>query len=559
MRIEGRGLRIPCWIATGTTVVFAVLFGLSQTGLGDQEARHGSHVAFPVVTHYPEPGGHEADRRRRDDLGWGRFNASVTDHVAPTRERVMAAVRRWEKVGGRPVDVYNDVRSVKSGVDRLQVVNNVVVEQSLWTFFIGQNWRADGGPYLLVVCGSTGTSSNNSRAYGGRGGALRLPDEVARRGAAGTPFILAFANLGGRESQGLHPDALRSAGAGIAFARDRFNIDADRVVFAGKSRGGMGALTWGANPLGLDYGTAAIFAHSSATDWGEILYQPDGTWPFVGSLAAAELSPERKPIWQPGSEHEARMGRMRDVMAGSTDPAIMRSRSPLGRVASYRGAYLAVGWGTHEPNIGPAQWFSFCQALEDADIPFYAQFTLAGGHWNSEGVSGAFDRYLTQALTGAADDLPTGRHWNAWSETDEDAGAHGAVEGDPVFTILPRVTSPGRPNAVYVGAPDGSRVQLAALTESGEAWVDTALTIGRDFARVDLTVPLPGRYRWRFEVDGVTIPDSAIVQRDDEGRPVPPVTVVREDDGPIRLFGSPRGARAFGHAWVIHRPSPSEH
>lgn len=288
-----------------------------------------SHITFPIVTHYPERGGTQADRFRKDPPDWGNYSAFVTDHTAPSWERVVRSVRRWEERGGCPVDVYNQMDSLRSGVARMQVVNNVVIGTTLWTFFVGPNWKRDGGPYTFVVSGRTGASSNNSAAYGGTG-PLKLPDYVAQLGMAGYPFILAFVNQGGRESQGNHPDVLRSVGEGIAFAKAQFKIDDQKVVFAGKSRGGASALMWGANPLGLNYKTAAIFAHAPPTHYGTIGYQPTGTFPMLGAMVAHAMTGE--PSWMPDAAHEERMRILRDCMAGSQDPDTMRTRSPIAQV-----------------------------------------------------------------------------------------------------------------------------------------------------------------------------------------------------------------------------------
>lgn len=535
-------------------VLFSVLLVTGFLTGCSETLRYDSTVDYPIVTHYPEPGGTQADRRRVRPPGWERYSATVTDHTAPSKARVFRAVRRWEQKGKCPVDVYNHMDRLRSGVARMQVVNNVVIGKSLWTFFVGPNWQADGGPYIFVVSGRSGATSNNSSAYGGTG-PLKLPDDVARSGMAGYPFVLAMVNQGGRESQGNHPEMLRSVGAGIAFAKAHFKIDDQQVVFAGKSRGAVSALMWGANLPGLDYRTAGIFAHAPPTNYGTICYQPNGTFPFLGNAAAAELSKDRKPDWVPGAVHEEQMRVLRDCMSGSQDPEVMRRRSPVAQVESYRSLYLAVGFGTHDPGIGPSQPFDFCQALDVAEVPYYAEFTLGGAHSNSEGVRQAFSSFMMGLLKGEPVELPEGRHWNRTVFL-EDRGkyVHRDLEdGSPVWTIFPRITTGQRENAVYVGAPDGSEIRiLARSVDDGPDWVDHETMVNWDYVRVDLPLPpAPGRYRWTFEVGNTVIPDDAIIVRDAHGRPLPPETVVLEKERYLHeMVEKSEAARTFGHAWV---------
>ena len=72
-----------------------ISFGLFCFCLGcSEQPRFDSVIDFPIVTHYPESGGVKADRQRRDPPGWGRYSAVVTDHNAPSKARVIRAVRR---------------------------------------------------------------------------------------------------------------------------------------------------------------------------------------------------------------------------------------------------------------------------------------------------------------------------------------------------------------------------------------------------------------------------------------------------------------------------------
>ncbi|MBT3604883.1 MAG: hypothetical protein HN521_17620 [Candidatus Latescibacteria bacterium] len=516
-----------------------------------EKPRFESHFEFPIVTHYPQQGGAKADKNRKSPPGWGNFSNVTTDHTAPTRDRVIRSIQRWERSGDCPVDIYNHIDSLKSNVPRLQVINNVIIGKSLWTFFVSPNWKKDQSDYILVVSGRTGSSSNNSTAYGG-GGPLKLPEQVAKAGIMGYPFILAFVNQGGRESQGNHPDVLKSVGEGITFAKQNFHIDDQRIVFAGKSRGAASALIWGANPSNLNYKTAAIFAHASPTNYGTICYQPNGTFPILGSLVAAELSPNHKPNWIPSEEHNRQMHILRDCMAGSQKPDTMKTRSQIALVDQYKDIYLALGWSTHDPMVGPQEGFDFVQALDNANVPYFSEFTLSGTHSNSQGVRNAFGKFMRNQVGISTEELPTGRAWNQMIQKKDKHQYKVLEDGSPVWTVFPQITTANRDNAIYVGAPDGSQVYILAKKVGGDVtWLEEDTKVEWDYVRVDLPPPPePGRYKWTIVVGNVEIPDEAISTRDSKGKPLPAETRVLEKERYIdELFDRSENARTFGHAW----------
>lgn len=511
-----------------------------------EKPHYNSHIDFPIVTHYPEQNGTKADKNRKKPPGWGNYSAVTTDHTAPSKDRVIRAVRRLEKAGDCPVDILNHIDKLKTNVPRLQIINNVIIGKSLWTFFIGPNWQQDQSDYIFVISGRTGSSSNNSTTYGG-GGPLKLPEQVAQAGMMGHPFILAFVNQGGRESQGNHPDMLKAVGEGIAFAKEKFHINDQRIVFAGKSRGAASALIWGANPLNLNYKTAAIFAHASPTHYGTICYQPNGTFPMLGALVAAELSSNRKPNWVPGEEHNTHMHILRDCMAGSQNPDTMKTRSQIALINNYKNVYLALGWSTHDPMVGPQEGFDFVQALDDANIPYFAEFTLGGTHSNSQGVQTAFDQYMLKQFGKFTEELPIGRTWNQLT-IEKDKHHYETIEdGSPVWTVFPQITTANRDNAIYVGAPDGSEVYiLIENTTNDQVWFETDTQVEWDYVRVDLPAPpQPGHYKWTLVVGNVEIPDETIIQNK------PPETWILKEERDIHeLFDRSENARTFGHAWI---------
>lgn len=516
-----------------------------------EKPKFDSHFEFPIVTHYPQTGGTQADKNRKNPPDWGNFSATTTDHTAPSKDRVIHAVKRWEEAGKCPVNVYNHIDSLKTNIPRLQVINNIIIGKTLWTFFIGPNWSPDKNNYPLVISGRTGSSSNNSSAYGG-GGPLKLPEKVAQAGMKDHPFILAFVNQGGLESQGNHPRVLQSIESGIAFAKTHFHINDQRVIFAGKSRGGASALMWGANPLNLNYKTAGIFAHAAPTNYGTVCYQPNGTFPILGSLVAAQLSPNRKPSWIPGPEHTQHMQILRACMAGSQDPDTMKIHSPIQFIDHFRNLYLAVGWGTHDPVVGPQEGFDFVQALDEAGISYFSEFTLGGTHSNSQGVENAFELFMQNELGITNHDLPTGRTWNHLTIEQGKRHYHTLEDGSPVWTIFPQITTTNRDNAIYVGAPDGSEVYLLAEKDDETTWIEMDTKVEWDYVRVNLpTPPASGQYKWTLVVSNVQVPESAIIKHTVHGPPFPSETHVLARERYLdELFDKSENARTFGHAWV---------
>lgn len=532
-----------------------VLLVMVLTILGCREKPiYDSQIDFPIVTHFPEEGGTKADTNRKQPPSWGNYSAVTTDHTAPDWDQVIQSVKRWEKSGECPVDLYNHIDSLKSNVPRLQVINNVIIGKTLWTFFVGPNWKQNEGPYILVVSGRPGTASNNSSAYGG-GGPLKLPEKIAQAGMKGHPVILAFVNQGGRESQGNHPDVLTSIGEGITFAKEKFRIDNQRVVFTGKSRGAASALIWGANPLNLDYKTAGIFAHTPPTDYGAICYQPNGTFPQLGSLVAKELSPNHKPNWVAGTEHNTQMQILRNCMAGSQQPDTMKTRSPIAYINRYKDTYLALGWSTHDPVVGPQEGFNLVQALDEANIPYFAEFTLGGTHSNSQGVKTAFEQFMKTLLGQSTDPLPTGRTWNSLTIKNEKQQYQILEDGSPVWTVMPQITTANRNNAIYVGAPDGSEVYALAEHVDNEdvTWIEIDTKVEWDYVRIDLpTPPQPGRYKWIIIVANVEIPHTSVLNFDpNKDEPEPIETLVLENERYIHeLYNQSENARTYGHAWI---------
>ena len=552
--------RQACWrgplaffILFAPGVVTGVLWFLVYSN----ERELDSSAEFPIVTHHPSPGGTQPDRRRRDDLGWGRFNNSITEPSTPSREQVQEKIRYLERTATCSVEIFNSAKLVNSGVKRLQVVNNMVIGRTLWTFFLSPGWKQDGGPYALIVSGNPGTTPNNGRVYGTGKDVVSLPEDVALAGMTGYPVVGAVVNCGGRESQGNHPEVLKSIGEGIRFAREQFNADSKRVIFVGKSRGGAAALMWGANPLGLEYKTIAIFAHSPPTDFGLFTEIPVGTFPLFGALTSEIFSPDESKEWQFDDQFQERLQTGFKCYSGSTSQSEMTSRSPIAHVDKLKGIYLALGFGTHDPLVNVDQAFSFVHALETGGIEHFVEFTLGGGHWNSRGVRSAYENYTRKLLTGAEIELPKGRHWNRYRQSPtRKKEVYDPVKEQPVWAIFPVVTTPQRPNSVYVGAPVGSRVRIVASAKSsGQSWIATEKEIEKDYIRINLSVPpSSARYIWQIEIDGKQIPVSAIISYDAQGRKILPETLVIASERSLPEAIIPGEDRAFGLAWVMEVP-----
>ncbi|MDP6039682.1 MAG: hypothetical protein QGG64_14120, partial [Candidatus Latescibacteria bacterium] len=290
------------------------------------------------------------------------------------------------------------------------------------------------------------------------------------------------------------------------------------------------------------------FAHVTPTNYGTVCYQPTGTFPQLGSLVAKELT--GKMGWMAGADHEVGMRILRDCMAGSQDPDTMRSRSQIAQIERFRDVYLAVGWSTHDPSIGPSQGFDFCQASDEAGVEYYAEFTLGGEHRNSQGVTRVFEKFMKGLLVGEIPkDLPVGQMWNRYVVEKGKRRYEDVETGSPVWTILPQITTAKRDNAVYVGAPEGSEIYLWAAEVSGKGvWVEVDTTVALDYVRVDLpSPPAPGRYRWSIAVGNIVLENSARIV-DEQGNVLPPETEVLAEERYIHeLEGK---TRTFGHAWV---------
>ncbi|MDA0709503.1 MAG: hypothetical protein O3B73_04750 [bacterium] len=538
------------WIPTTAFLipfVFSSILGLLACG---EKPRTDAHIDFPIATHYPKRDGSRPDTHRKEPPGWGHFSASTTDPTAPTRDQVHRAARRWGEAGACPVDIYNHIDSLRSGVPRLQVVNNVLIGQSLWTFFVGPGWqKGESRPILILTC-PPNEASNNGCVYGNDRG-LELPEAVARAGKMGHPIVLAFVNRGGLESLGNHPDVMQSVGEGIVFAKQHLDIDPNRIVFAGQSLGGASALIWGANPLNLDYKTAGIFAFASPTNCATLLNLPRGTFPASGRLAAASLFADRTSV---RAASESDMQILRDCLAGSQNPDSLAARSPIAHIDRYKNIYLALGWRTHDPLVGPQEGFDFVQALEKAAIPYYAEFTLGGPQGPSQGVKAAFEQFLRREFGLSSEELPRGRSWVRESFGNDKRTGTTIDDGSPIWTVFPQTTTASLDNAIYVGAPDGSDVYVMAegVGDDPVTWYETDTRVEWDYVRVNLPVPpRPGRYKWTVVIGNAEMPNDSVLPSGAKRQSPDPETLVLDSVGGITRSSDPSdNARTFGHAWV---------
>ena len=379
---------------------------------------YGSRATSVIPTHFPTPyGTSAAPLLPVAQRTWGQFSNAVDDPAAPSPTEVAFAAGLFESRAQTGVSIVNHPDDLVVGSTLTQILVNVRFDHSLITVFLPPGW--DPTQHVpIVMSGNPGATSNNARIFqlgnNAEGGSsnLKYGLNAAIAGKAGAPFIAVYSNVGGALSHGFHPDVLRDVGCQLAWIDQTLGGDRDKVVFVGKSRGGGAALTWGANPLDLDYTTVGVFAHVPIWRDSFIAERP---LPFL----IESLAPVASYFFTPAAMYEHNSPGAADVTAKLLD-----SLSPEGTVEGVRAiepAALVAGLvdvpaisvclGTHDPELPSSGDIDLLQQLEGRAIPHHAELTLRGTHTDCPGVANRFDAYLRYLVGLGPEPTITGTTW----------------------------------------------------------------------------------------------------------------------------------------------------
>lgn len=509
--------------------------------------------ALAAATHYPEFGGTDPAPRDAVEPAYGVYNNRETDYRAVNAQRVEAVLRAIEQDTGVAAVALNDWADVVEGSDALQIVNNVPVEGALYTIFLPPSWTRETEMAVLLSGNGAGTS-NNARLYGDPD---IIPAQVTafsvRGGRIG--LIAAISNCGGTESQGVDEVTLRSVGAFLDFI-DENGGDKTNVITAGGSRGGGSALVWGANPLDLDYEVHGVFAAVPPTDYGTLAQRSLLTYPSLAGIV--ELISHRADAWRYDSDtgwNPAAAARYLDILLGTTDPAEVEARSPIGMAARLAGKQVVLAYGTHDSYFPLGPFLAFDRRLTELDVHHTTIITLAHGHENSDYFMQLLVLYLDGAMQGLKLSVPRGRFYfiDVDPRQDEqvplgDFLAERDIDADPaelpVIVQLPYRAGVDNPVDVEVCGTPGDEVFLTLTDEAGDIAWDAHLVIDEQECRGGQWVTdhlAPGTYTWALTVNGQVVDPTHTPTRDSNGCGLPAVTIITEEQP------QPDDSFAFSH------------
>jgi cysteine-rich repeat protein len=432
----------------------------------------GSRAVTPLPTHYPTRyDGDPAPFPDFADIGWGQYPFATTDDAAPSSEELAGLAQLFEETTGKGVAIYNHPDDLIVGDDRTQIVLNLEYGASLATIAVPPGWDPEQS-VPIVFSGNPGSSSNNKRLFqsGAYGAKYLLMPALAAQ--AGAPLIAVLQNTGGVASHGYHPRVMRDVGCVIDSVSEELGGDRSAVVFVGKSRGGGSALTWGANPLGLNYTTLGVFAHTPI--WGNdyVMERPVSIAPVPAMLAA-------RATYGESSFYESASPGRQEVVEG-----FLRWVSPLGTFASTAEHQVAahveglvgvpavsVCVATHDQELLSPDGVRMFEALEEAGVVHQSEVVIRGAHVDCPATTAGFEAQIRHVLGVDAEppDLSK-RVWSKEAALGESLNTQviGIAEGLPTWGILPVAAEVGTTLEVHVCGAGGAVEVVGRFLELGQ-------------------------------------------------------------------------------------------
>lgn len=474
---------------------------------------------FPLPTHHPTLyAGEAAPRLRGDELAWGRFGNETTDPKAVSPSEISALVALVEEGAfGTAVRLLADESQLERGSPATQVLMNVPFEHSLITVALPPGWDP-AQKIPILFSGNPGTTSNHQRLFGGQSDAARRYNAkeilfarnsgVAHaQGTSQSGIMAVLHNVGGMAAQGSEPPVLSDVGCAISWLSARLGGDANRVVFAGKSRGGGSALAWGANPLGLPYKAVGVFAHVPM--W-RVSYSI--ALPF--SLFPASSFPSAKLLFGDAAFYYRNIPGPREV-----EGRMWQIRSPLGTKDSLAATEIAahanglrnvpavsVCIGTHDQELPASDGMHMLQTLDALGVRHHSEVMVRGGHADCPGVTTRLEEYL-KSLVGIPSSLAlplSGRTYVVAPRIGEPQTAPTplAVSDIPWFGHISVLSERRAPLSVFVCGKGGP---VRVTGTDNEVRFDSAAPSIDGCREFLWTAPAAAtRIRWKIELPGGT-------------------------------------------------------
>lgn len=328
----------------------------------------------------------KVDPYRSNDRDFNGIPNEIEDFEADVFSRTGHHVDILNYDPSRPVSTYLHEYS-----PNVQVVNNVIYGTSLFTISFPPGWHKD--QRLPLVLMGHGYKEDNNAMY------LKRNTECAVYAALsvryGNGLIFVQSNCGGRESLGIHENALRDVGEFLTKVLTRYGGNPDRVITMGASRAGNVALVWAANPYGYDYDVHSVHAFSPPIKVGSMLRLSRAAFHSLNGVVNAAL----------GSNHAYRSD-YRDSRGRIMDPVTKAqavTRVLLGTTdtdeADYKSAYgcyieqnfesglqkkrIVLTYGTHDAFMPMNCFLDFDRKLTQDHIYHVSAIGYCYGHSNA--------------------------------------------------------------------------------------------------------------------------------------------------------------------------------
>jgi len=478
-------------------------------------SRFGSIAVHPIPTHFPDAfGGDNGPGLPPDQLAWEHYSNALTD-VAAGDAQVESFVALMETATNHGVAILADPSDLEIGSSRTQILVNLRLGASLATVFLPPGWDPSRRVPILFS-GEPSGGGNNGRLFGNQ---IRFtatgPEYGIYAGLSQGGLITVVHNAGGVPSQGTTPDVIDDVGCAIAWIDANLGGDAQRVVFAGKSRGGSTALTWGANPHRLPYATIGIFSHVPIWDGAVLATLPPSMFQInIHGLAEALFTEDA--FYE--SSHPGAMDVLLRALQiitpdGSTASlGTLDARSQLAAIASVPA--LAVCFATHDGYQLPASNVEMLHDLDAAGARYHAEILIRGPHVDCPATGDKLAAYA-QWLAGLASAPPelTGRTFTLSPRI----GESGETTSMPGTTTLPRFgyfpvqLEATRRGEVHVCGPPGTAHVVGRF--GGATLLDQTQPLANSCARFAFVAPTTaGTIAWTIDdagIDGAASPVQA--------------------------------------------------
>lgn len=411
----------------------------------------------------------------------------------------------------------------------------------------------------VILSGNGGFTSNNQRLYQERDNSLALMVALSIRDG-GTGLIAAMSNSGGTESLEIDEETLRSVGAFFDWI-DENGGDKRNAITWGMSRGGLTALIWAINLLGLDYSIHTVFAVSPATHLGSMSQISIATHPSLASLYRVT-----------GEVSQRKSSQILELWTGTVDPEQAdRLLSPVGLTDKLVGKQVMVATGTHDSFYPLAFSLEFDRKLSESGVTHALAVTLGAGHERSLFMFQNVAAYVKSLTSNESYEFLTGRFYfvdqnpvpdNLDHIPLQDYFATHGINADPhklpVTVEIPYRAVAGDIIDIWICDTAGVAVELMATSaQSGERLYSYVGNLPEQECIANSTAVSvsPAEYTWTLKVNGEYVPATNTPTRDQAGCGLPATTTVTAENP------DPESAFAFnnhlGHGFIQYSSQPA--